>query len=170
MTRQLPWTPVTGHINKVTITFQAQLTYSLQVKTGAMIVYQIVFGAGLGLGMQNTLVAIQTVLPSEKVPTGTAILISAQMLGGAIGLSVSQNVFQSRLLKSSTKIPNLDHSSVMNSGVTELLGRVPTQFRGLVQDIYQDAFTDTLYIAAAAGVASILGSLLIEWRSVRHSV
>lgn len=46
--------------------------------------YQIIFGIGIGCGMQQPLIAAQAALPLQDVPIGTAIMMFAQILGGAI--------------------------------------------------------------------------------------
>ncbi|KAG6016876.1 hypothetical protein E4U41_004333, partial [Claviceps citrina] len=59
--------------------------------------YQILFGIGVGLGMQQTMVAVQASLAGADVAIGTAIIIFAQTLGGALFICVAQNVFQNGL-------------------------------------------------------------------------
>ena len=63
--------------------------------------YQIPYGFGLGITLQVPLVASQTVLPLEDVPTGTSVLIFCQLLGGAIFVSVGQKDRKSTRLNSS---------------------------------------------------------------------
>jgi Na+/melibiose symporter-like transporter len=38
--------------------------------------YQFIFGAGVGFGMQQSLVAIQTALPAADVAIGTSLMVS----------------------------------------------------------------------------------------------
>jgi hypothetical protein len=44
---------------------------------------QILFGFGGGLGAQQAMIAVQTVLPLKDVPFGIAIINFAQTIGGA---------------------------------------------------------------------------------------
>jgi hypothetical protein len=53
--------------------------------------YQAICGIGVGLGMQQPLIAVQTVLDISLVPIGTSIIIFTQTLGGALFVSVGQN-------------------------------------------------------------------------------
>lgn len=55
--------------------------------------FQVLFGAGVGFGMQQPLIAVQAVLPARDVPIGTAMIMFCQTLGGALFISVAQNVF-----------------------------------------------------------------------------
>ena len=65
----------------------------VHTSSGEWIGYQIPYGFGLGITLQIPLIASQTVLPLEDVPTGTSVLIFCQLLGGAIFVSVGQNLF-----------------------------------------------------------------------------
>jgi hypothetical protein len=59
--------------------------------------YQVLYGFGLGCGFQTSTLAPQTVLPRADVPLGIAMVFFMQQLGGAIFLSVSQNIFSNNL-------------------------------------------------------------------------
>lgn len=54
--------------------------------------YQILFGAGAGCSLEQCSIAVQTVLPKEKVSAGISLIVFARALGGAIGSSVGENV------------------------------------------------------------------------------
>ncbi|KAI4168061.1 MAG: hypothetical protein LQ343_006694 [Gyalolechia ehrenbergii] len=60
--------------------------------------YQALFGLSSGLGMNQALMAAQTVLPLDDVSIGTALVIFAQALGGAIFVSAAENIFTNNLL------------------------------------------------------------------------
>ncbi|KAL9011374.1 MAG: hypothetical protein Q9173_003772 [Seirophora scorigena] len=55
--------------------------------------YQALFGLSSSLGMNQALMAAQTVLPLDDVSIGTALVIFAQTLGGAIFVSAAENIF-----------------------------------------------------------------------------
>ena len=55
--------------------------------------YQVLFGAGIGMGMQQPLLCAQTVLKLQDIPVGTSLLVLMQSLGGCIFLAVTENVF-----------------------------------------------------------------------------
>jgi hypothetical protein len=130
--------------------------------------YQVIFGAGIGFGMQQTLIAVQTVLPAADVPIGTAIVMFAQLLGGAIFVSVGQNVFTNRLLSNViSTVPDLDPSIVLQSGATNLVTSIPPQFLSGVIEAYNDSITTTFYVAVATGALSLFGAVCMEWKSVK---
>ncbi|KAJ8098464.1 major facilitator superfamily domain-containing protein [Lipomyces tetrasporus] len=67
--------------------------------TTGRIGYQVIYGAGIGAGMQMPLIAAQTVLDLDDVPVGTALIVFAQTLGGALFVSVAQNVISNRIVQ-----------------------------------------------------------------------
>jgi len=136
--------------------------------SGAWIGYQIIFGAGVGFGMQNTLIAAQTVLPKQDIPIGTAIIMFSQTLGGALFISVAQNVFTNTLLKNLKQVvPDLDSALVLATGATSLKSVIPSQFYAGVQTAYNASVMSTFYVAVAMGVISLVGAVFLEWKSVK---
>ncbi|KAK4546220.1 hypothetical protein LTR36_002357 [Oleoguttula mirabilis] len=136
--------------------------------SGEWIGYQIIFGAGVGFGMQQTLIAVQTVLPKEDVPIGTALMMFCQTLGGALFISVAQNVFTNRLLSNLKEAaPGVDLALVLSTGATSLRDVIPEQYLPGVQVAYNNSVMSTFYVAVAMASFSILGSLAFEWKSVK---
>ena len=76
-------------ISSVFMSVGAGLLSTFKTNTGhAMwIGYQVLYGAGVGMGMQQPLIAVQTVLPKKDHPIGTAIIMLGQTLGGALFIS-----------------------------------------------------------------------------------
>lgn len=67
--------------------------------TGKWIGYQIVFGFGYGLAFQLPQIAAQAVLPLADVAQGVAITFFAETLGGALFVSVGNNIFNNELVQ-----------------------------------------------------------------------
>lgn len=135
---------------------------------GKWIGYQIVFGVGVGFGMQQTLIAVQTVLPKKDIPIGTAIMMFSQTLGGALFISVAQNVFTNRLLTLLKEVvPDLDPAIVLATGATSLKTVIPSQYLPGVQVAYNQAVISTFYVAVAMATASFIGAIFFEWKSVK---
>jgi hypothetical protein len=143
-------------------------TWTPETGAGKWIGYQIIFGAGVGFGMQQSLVMAQTVLPKRDVPIGTAIMMFSQTLGGAIFVSVGQNVFTNQLLKQTRQVvPNLNPALVLSTGATSLKNNIPTQYLPGVQQAYNTAIVNCFYVGVAVAVLSAFGAALWEWRSVK---
>lgn len=143
-------------------------TFETDTNSPRWIGYQFIFGAGVGSGMQQTLVAVQTALPAGDVAIGTAIMMFSQTLGGALFISVGQNVFTNQLIKHlASVVPDLDPSIVLRTGATELKNAIPSEFLGGVLTAYNLALTNTFYVSVAAGAVSIIGAGFVEWKSMK---
>ncbi|GKZ94024.1 hypothetical protein AnigIFM59636_007386 [Aspergillus niger] len=131
--------------------------------------YQVIMGAGIGMGAQQTVLAMQASLPSEAVPVGTALMIFYQTLGGAVFLIVAQNVFQHELVNRLTgrNIPGVDASSVAAAGATEVRDLVPPKYLGEALEAYNGAVVRTFYISVALAAVAVLATFVPEWKSVK---
>ena len=129
--------------------------------------YQTLYGFGVGLGMQQAAMGAQTVLPKGDVPTGVSLMFFAQSLGGALFVSVGQNVFTNRLVTGLAHVSGLDPSVVVRTGATDLRKVVAPKDLGMVLLAYNDALTHAFDAALAVSCLSILGALAMEWKSVK---
>ena len=157
-------------ISSVLMAIGAGLLSSMKVESGSneWIGYQFLFGAGVGFGMQQTLVAVQTVLPADDIPIGTAIMMFCQTLGGALFISVGQNVFTNQLIKNLASIvPDLDASLVLNTGATELKHAIDPEYISGVLVAYNKTLTQTFYVSVACAALSIIGAAFVEWKSMK---
>ncbi|PWY93640.1 putative efflux pump antibiotic resistance protein [Aspergillus sclerotioniger CBS 115572] len=138
------------------------------ITSAAWIGYQVLVGVGIGVGWQQPIVAVQTVVGMEDVPTATAILSFAQTIGGSLFISVAQSVFSSRLTQDlAAKAPGLDPSLVLDGGASNLAGYVPRQYLSAVISAYSDGLTRTFVVGTALAALSLIGSMCVEWRSVK---
>ncbi|RMX99898.1 hypothetical protein D0868_09303 [Hortaea werneckii] len=130
--------------------------------------FQILFGFGVGLGMQQATMAAQTVLRKQDVPTGVALLFFAQQLGGAIFVSVGQNVLNSKLVSGIIRlVPGLSPERILNTGATELRRIVPAQDLQGVLVAYNSALRQVFIVATTMACLAALGAFGLEWRSVK---
>lgn len=157
-------------VSSIVMTIGAGLLSTLEVDSGhpKWIGYQVIFGVGLGLGMQQPMMVAQTALKAEDVPSGTAIVMFAQTLGGAIFVSVAQNVFQNQLLQNlQTDAPGADAAKLVGAGATMLRNVVSGPILHRVLIAYNEAITQTFYVAVAMGALSLIGPIFVEWLSVK---
>jgi hypothetical protein len=156
--------------SSVLMSIGAGLLTTLETDSGhaKWIGYQFLFGAGVGFGMQQTLVAVQTTLAADDVPIGTAIMMFTQTLGGALFISVGQNVFTNQLVKNlQSVVPDLDPSFVLAVGATEIKNQIDPKFLPGVLSAYNLALTQTYYVSVAAGALSIIGAAFVQWKSMK---
>uniref|UniRef100_A0A8H7MYZ5 Major facilitator superfamily (MFS) profile domain-containing protein n=1 Tax=Bionectria ochroleuca TaxID=29856 RepID=A0A8H7MYZ5_BIOOC len=129
--------------------------------------YQVLYGFGMGCGFQGPNLAAQTVLPRVDVPIGIALLFFMQQLGGAIFVSVSQNIFANELLKRLSGVAGLDTEAVLHQGATELRKIVPPSELDVVIKAYNVSITRVFVMVAALSASIIIGSLAMEWKSIK---
>jgi len=158
-------------ISAVLTSIGAGLITTFQVDTGSphWIGYQFMLGAGLGFGLQQTMVAVQACLEGPDIAIGTAIMMFTQTLGGALFIAVAQNVFQNQLVSNiaAVHMEGLKSVSVLTTGATELKNVFPEEFLPAILTAYNNALTQTFYVATATACISIIGALCIEWKSVK---
>jgi hypothetical protein len=53
--------------------------------------YQAIYGIGVGLGIQQPMIAVQTALDMKDIPTASCMIIFFQTMGGAIFISVGMS-------------------------------------------------------------------------------
>ncbi|KAJ7197953.1 major facilitator superfamily domain-containing protein [Mycena pura] len=91
--------------------------------------FQVICGLGVGIGQQQPLLAAQTVLDQRDVPTGTSIMMFGTTIGGAIFISIGQNVFTNKLLAGlGAHVPDIDPAIVLSTGATSLKSAIPANF------------------------------------------
>ncbi|CAK5266485.1 unnamed protein product [Mycena citricolor] len=132
--------------------------------------YQVILGLGVGFGMQQGITAVQAILPAKDVSVGTAIVIFTQNLGGALFVSVGQNLFQNKLLAGIARnVPQVDPLSVLSAGATSLKSVVPAQYFGAVIVEYNAALMAAFQVGLIMAALSLLGAAGVEWVSIKKS-
>ena len=143
-------------------------TFTVHTNISNWIGYQIIFGFGVGFGMQQPMVAAQTVLRKKDVPTGTAIIIFFQLIGGSVFLAVAQNIFSNQLLSNvKHAVPGINPALVISTGATLLKTEIPHKYLPAVQVAYNNALQHTFYVGTALAALSIIGAATMEWKSVK---
>jgi MFS family permease len=142
-------------------------TFTPDTGSGKWIGYQILFGIGLGLGMQQPGMAAQTVLSKADVGVGIALIFFAQQIGGSIFATVAQNVLVNRLVQESEVIEGFNAAILLNTGATDIWKVVPSNLLARVLVAYNDAVVSTFYVAIAVAALALFGGLGIEWRSIK---
>jgi hypothetical protein len=102
------------------------------------------------------------------MPSGNAIAIFFNSLGGAVAISIAQNIFSNTLVKELPRyVPGLDPQAVIAAGATNLAKVVPNDLLQSALEAYNKALTTAFLLPVAVGVLSFLSSLLFEWKSVK---
>ncbi|KAJ2901662.1 putative mfs aflatoxin efflux protein [Zalerion maritima] len=135
------------------------------------IAYQFVYGFGLGFTFQAPNIGAQTVLKPIDVSIGVALMFFGQMLGGAIFISVGQNVLTSELVKQLSKLPLFDEDTIRSymkeHGALDFTD-FPDSVKPQVVSAYNEALRQVFVLALAMSCITIFGSLAMEWRTVKQ--
>ena len=144
-------------------------TWKVDTGKGMWIGYQVLLGVGVGVGMQQGGMAAQTVLSRKDVPIGVSLMFFMQQLGGAIFVSVGQNVFESKLVSGLVALlPELSPQVIINTGATDLRKLVATQDLPAVLEVYNSALRQVFVLGTAMACLSAFGAFALEWKSVKN--
>ncbi|KAF2656643.1 MFS general substrate transporter [Lophiostoma macrostomum CBS 122681] len=146
------------------------MLYTLQVSSpaGRWIGYQILAGAGAGAGVQIPFIAVQVVSSDKDMPTANACVMFFNSLGGAIAISIAQNIFVNSLAREIPKYaPGLDPRIVIEAGATYVRNVVPKDLLPQVLEAYTKAITSAFALAIATAGLAFLVSFGMEWKSVK---
>ncbi|CAJ2508054.1 Uu.00g092400.m01.CDS01 [Anthostomella pinea] len=147
----------------------AGLLTTLQLDTSMpkWIGYQVLYGFGQGMCFQAPNLAAQTVLPKKDVPIGTSLMFFSQILGGAIFVSVGQNVLNNQLLQRLRGLPGFEPSMIEQNGATTLSSTLPPDLLHPVLVQYNEALREVFRVGLILACLVIIGAVSMEFRSVK---
>lgn len=145
------------------------LITTFQTDTGSSkwIGYQVIFGLGLGMGMQQSAIAAQAVLSQKDASIGVSLMFFGQSLGGAIFVCIGQAVFTNNLANGLGQISGLNPSLIISAGATELRDVIAVQDLPAVLFAYNGALSKAFTVGLAAACFSIVPACGIEWKNVK---
>lgn len=143
-------------------------TFTVNTNRGMWIGYQILAGLGHGLVIQMLVTAVQAVLPLSKIAAGTTLILFSQFLGGAVFLSIAQNVFQSQLASQLEDMASdVDVGKIVAAGASGFRTMVTQTQLPEVLKAYNGAIVDVFWIVTAGAIVAFLASLGMEWKTVK---
>lgn len=132
---------------------------------------QILGGVGVGVGAEQANVAVQAVLPPEKISMGTSLTLFTRLLGFALAVPIGQNVLQQAL---SDRLGVAVTARIFGGGgVTDIRGNLEIVFGAgtpELQSALEDvnfALVQTFLVGLVMAATSFPFSLLVEWKSVK---
>jgi len=91
-----------------------------------------------------------------------------QTLGGALFISIGQNVFANKLaIDLATFVPTLNPSVVLQTGATSIQGTIAKEYLPGVTLAYNNALDRTFLVATVMAALTIIGALAVEWRNIK---
>ncbi|KAK6974569.1 major facilitator transporter-like protein [Favolaschia claudopus] len=126
--------------------------------------FQILLGIGMGMGVQNSLLAIQTEFTNKPNLLGqaTGLATFAQFLGGTLGLGIAEPILASELGKYLFKYAPDAPVAVVRQAPTAIYTDLPA---GMISGVVR-AYTDSLRLVFILGVPvaglALVAGLFIE--------
>ncbi|RYP41575.1 hypothetical protein DL767_000917 [Monosporascus sp. MG133] len=144
-------------------------TFDVNTTTGQWIGYQLLFGAGCGIGIQMPILAAQSSLAAPSIPFAIAILIFSQNMVSAICLAIASSLFTNSLQTLIPQYaPSVDPAAVIDAGATGI--RRVVQAGPVLDQVlaaYSRAIGNTFYIATASLAAGLFFVWGMGWRDIR---
>ncbi|EFQ96977.1 major facilitator superfamily transporter [Nannizzia gypsea CBS 118893] len=133
------------------------------------LLYSGAFGVASGVGFNAPISAVQTVLPKDDVSLGLSIVLFAQHFGPAVSVAIAQVIFTSQLSTNLSRVvPGLNTASIESNGLLALARHAPPAQHGEILAGAGRSFGETWYLAAGLACVTLVGSLLMEWQSVKQ--
>ncbi|QCO97160.1 MFS transporter [Arthrobacter sp. 24S4-2] len=135
-------------------------------------VYTAVLGLGLGLLMQNLVLAVQNTVRATDIGTASASVAFFRSVGGAIGVSVLGAVLANRVKELAAEglaaagIPVTGGST----GARMDLQDMPAPIRDIMRAAYGDATAEIFLISAVIGIIALVAVLCIKEKPLRRTV
>ncbi|KAJ6526830.1 major facilitator superfamily domain-containing protein [Mycena capillaripes] len=142
------------------------LLYSINLATSAskLIGFQILAGASTGVGMQNSIVAIQVEFKDEPKVFAQAqsVMSFAQFLGGMIGLSVAEAVFASELTRFLAHYAPDAPVSIVRNSPTAIHTQLPAALVPGVLRAYIESLKIVYLLGVPIAILSLFAALLVK--------
>ena len=151
-------------------TIGSGMLYTLKVNSnpGLWIGYQILAGVGAGACVQIPFTAIGAVLNKKDLPSGNAIAVFFNSIGGAISISIAQSIFSNTLIKQIPRYTeNIDPATIIKAGATNIRAVTPPAELPGVLEAYNVAVTSAFILPIAAAGMACLCSPLFEWKNLK---
>ncbi|KAF4773442.1 MFS transporter [Colletotrichum scovillei] len=147
------------------------MTIKSDAALGILVGAQILVGAGVGVGAEQANVAVQTVLPNEKIPKGTSLTLFTRLLGVALSVPIAQSVFQQELSKNlgsavAAKIYGDGGATQIKDNLQKIFGNGTAEYQNALDKV-NTSLTRTFMLAMILAAISFLFAILLEWKNVK---
>ncbi|MFB4292192.1 MDR family MFS transporter [Nonomuraea sp. ATR24] len=142
---------------------------SLWLIGGAM----VLVGAGVGMSMQNLVLAIQNTVPLRELGAASGAITFFRSLGGTIGVSVLGAVLAQQVATDITR--GLARAGVTGRAAAESAGSLnlealPEPFATVIRTAYGDATGHIFLISAGIAAVGVVATLFLPRITLRDSV
>jgi EmrB/QacA subfamily drug resistance transporter len=136
--------------------------------------YMVLVGAGIGMTMQNLVLAVQNVVELRNLGAASSVVTFFRSLGGALGVSVLGaalgNVVRGYITEGLARLGLPTHTAPGSGGKLPDLATLPAPVRVVVQDAYGHAVGDLFLVAVPFALIALVAICFIpEIPLRRHS-
>ena len=127
-------------------------------------VYLFVVGVGMGMLMQNLVLAAQNTLSPKEMGTGTATIAFFRTLGGAMGVAVLGAILGSRITTDVTAgLRSLGvEGGGLSGGTIPDVSTLPAPVRDVVEKAYGAGVAEIFLIAAPLALIALIAVVLLK--------
>jgi EmrB/QacA subfamily drug resistance transporter len=135
-----------------------------------LVVYLALVGTGLGMAMQNLVLAVQNAVPIRELGTATATVAFFRTLGGAVGISALGALLSAKVTGYlADGLRPLGVPAPTGSGSVPDLDALPAPVRQVVQQAYGHATGDLFLAAAPIALVALIAVLFLRETRLRSS-
>lgn len=144
-------------------------TYSPSLSLAQIILFSGFAGFSGGIGFQGSQTAVQATLSAADVNLDIGVILFGQSMGPAVFIAIAQVIFTNGLSQSLKHIVSgLTPADLAYHGLGNIKKIVPEQRWDEAVIAIDRSLVRTWYLTVALACTTIVGSLLIEWRSVKQ--
>ncbi|MGC5014127.1 MDR family MFS transporter [Streptosporangium sp. DT93] len=126
-------------------------------------IYMAVLGAGVGMLMQNLVLAAQNDVPAHDLGVTTSVLTFFRSMGGAVGVSALGAVLASRITTLMTeKLGPMTAGAGGGSDAVPDISALPAPVVRIVQDVYATATAELFLIGVPLTALALVAVLFIK--------
>ncbi|AMM31857.1 major facilitator transporter [Sinomonas atrocyanea] len=136
-------------------------------------VFSFVLGLGLGMTMQNLVLAVQNTVPVAIIGTASSTVAFFRSVFGAIGVLVLGTVLNNRstnLITQGLAAKGIKVPAGSTGGASLDFNDMPAPLAGVVRAAFGDASAESFLVAGIIGVVAVLAVLFIKEVPLRRTV
>jgi EmrB/QacA subfamily drug resistance transporter len=120
--------------------------------------FMLVLGVGIGLVMQNLVLAAQNDVPARELGAATSAVSFFRSMGGTIGVSVLGAILANKV----TETLNPGGASTGGSKTVPNIAELPPQIRSVVENAYGNATADLFMMSVPFAVLALVAVVFIK--------
>ncbi|SDX07072.1 drug resistance transporter, EmrB/QacA subfamily [Saccharopolyspora shandongensis] len=136
-------------------------------------VYLFLMGVGVGMLMQNLVLAVQNTTSGKDMGSVTSVVTFFRTLGGSAGVSVLGAVLATQvsdyIMQGLAKIPGLPKGAGSGGGSLDV-NHLPEPVQTIVRAAYGDAIGDIFFVSACIAVVTFLAVIFIRETPLRSTI